>query len=85
VFISASADWTVKIWEHTSKIPIMTFDLGLAVADVDWAPYSSTVFAAVTADLTCRVYDLSIDKHAELCKSKILRRGRLTKVSFNPS
>jgi len=29
---------------------MFTFDLGSAVGDVAWAPYSSTVFAAVTAD-----------------------------------
>lgn len=28
----------------------MTFDLNNAVGDVAWAPYSSTVFAAVTTD-----------------------------------
>ena len=33
-----------------SRDPIFTFDLGSAVGDVAWAPYSSTVFAAVTAD-----------------------------------
>lgn len=30
--------------------PVFTFDLGCAVGDVSWAPYSSTIFAAVTAD-----------------------------------
>ena len=29
---------------------MFTFDLNSAVGDVAWAPYSSTVFAAVTAD-----------------------------------
>jgi dynein intermediate chain 1, axonemal len=50
VFISCSADWTVKIWEHGSPLPVLSFDLGCAVGDVAWAPYSSTVFAAVTSD-----------------------------------
>ena len=50
VFLSASADWTVKLWDHDNPKPIMTFDLGSSVGDVAWAPYSSTVFAAVTAD-----------------------------------
>jgi dynein intermediate chain 1 len=50
VFISCSADWTVKIWDHNSPTPILSFDLGNAVGDVAWAPYSSTVFAAVTSD-----------------------------------
>jgi dynein intermediate chain 1 len=50
VFISCSADWTVKIWDHNVAHPILSFDLGNAVGDVAWAPYSSTVFAAVTSD-----------------------------------
>lgn len=50
VFISCSADWTVKIWDHNYPNPILSFDLGNAVGDVAWAPYSSTVFAAVTSD-----------------------------------
>ena len=33
-----------------AREPVFTFDLGSAVGDVAWAPYSSTVFAAVTAD-----------------------------------
>lgn len=49
-FLSASADWTVKLWDHNESKPIMTFDLNSAVGDVAWAPYSSTVFAAVTTD-----------------------------------
>ena len=30
--------------------PVFTFDLNCSVRDVAWAPYSSTVFAAVTTD-----------------------------------
>ena len=30
--------------------PMFTFDLNNSVGDVAWAPYASTVFAAVTAD-----------------------------------
>ncbi|XP_053313961.1 dynein axonemal intermediate chain 1 isoform X2 [Spea bombifrons] len=50
VFITCSSDWTVKIWEHNVKSPVFVFDLNAAVGDVVWAPYSSTVFAAVTTD-----------------------------------
>lgn len=50
VFISCSADWTVKIWDHNLSQPVSSFDLGNAVGDVAWSPYSSTVFAAVTSD-----------------------------------
>lgn len=43
-FISASADWTVKIWDSKTPSPIMSFDLGTSVVDAVWAPYSSTGF-----------------------------------------
>ena len=33
VFLSSSADWTVKIWDHTQKQPLMSFDLGNAVGN----------------------------------------------------
>lgn len=50
VFISCSADWTVKVWDHNVSQPILSFDLDNAVGDVAWSHYSSTVFAAVTSD-----------------------------------
>ena len=36
---------------------MFTFDLNSSVGDVAWAPYSSTVFAAVTADGKVRPLD----------------------------
>jgi dynein intermediate chain 1 len=50
VFLTASADWTVKLWNHNEATSIMTFDLNSPVGDVAWSPYSSTVFAAITAE-----------------------------------
>lgn len=41
----------------------MTFDLNTSVTDVQWAPYSSTVFCTVTNDGRLRVYDLAVNKH----------------------
>jgi len=68
-FISASADWTVRIWD--SKIPtqIMCFDLNMIVVDAVWAPYSSTVFACATMEKVF-VYDLDIVKHTKLAEQK---------------
>jgi len=85
VFLSCSADWTVKLWDHNLPHPIMSFDLGNAVGDIAWAPYSSTVFAAVTSDGKVHVFDLAENKHEPLCEQKVVKRAKLTHVQFNRS
>lgn len=62
------------------------FDLGSPVGDVAWAPYSSTVFAAVTADGRVHVYDLSVNKYEPLCNQLVLskKKAKLTHLAFNP-
>jgi dynein intermediate chain 1 len=85
VFISASADWTVKIWDHRCKSSLMSFDLNNAVGDVAWAPFSSTVFVAVTADGKVNVFDLNENKHEPLCDQKAVKKSKLTHVNFNPT
>mmetsp|Transcript_18991 Transcript_18991/g.33423 ORF Transcript_18991/g.33423 Transcript_18991/m.33423 type:complete len:714 (+) Transcript_18991:248-2389(+) len=83
IFISCSADWTVKIWDHKSSQCILHFDLGNAVGGVCWSPYSSTVFAAVTTDGKVYVFDLSQNKREPLCAQKVVKRARLTNAAFN--
>ncbi|XP_061172173.1 dynein intermediate chain 2, ciliary-like isoform X1 [Saccostrea echinata] len=102
IYITCSADWTVKIWEVSSKTtadrsegtqveaqtkkPLFTFDLNNSVGDVAWAPYSSTVFAAVTADGKMFVYDLNINKYEPLCEQMVAqkKKTKLTHIEFNP-
>jgi len=83
IFISASADWTAKIWDAKyPKCPIMSFDLNTQVVDVAWAPYSSTVFALATLEKVC-IYDLSINKYSNLAEQKYWKPSQLTNISFN--
>ncbi|VDO13688.1 unnamed protein product [Rodentolepis nana] len=86
IFITCSADWTVKIWHQDKKDPLFIFDLGSPVGDVAWAPYSSTVFAAVTNDGHAHIYDLNVNKYAPLCHQLIVKKknSKLTQVAFNP-
>jgi len=85
-FLSCSADWTIKMWTMDCKRPIITFDLGNQVGDIEWAPYSSTVFAAVTSEGQqgkLYVYDLDQNKHTFLCETPTTKRAKALHVAFN--
>lgn len=84
VFLSCSADWTVKLWKKDSARPLMKFDLQDSVGDVVWSPYSSTVFAAVTTNGKVLVYDLNKNKNEPLCTQGVVKNAKLTRVCFNP-
>jgi dynein intermediate chain 1 len=82
-FISASADWTVRIWDATyPNSQVMLFDMGMIVVDATWAPYSSTVFACATLEKV-HVYNVDLDKHSSLAERKPVKNPKLTNVSFN--
>lgn len=85
VFLSASADWTVKLWHAGRDVgAIMTFDMHTSVGDIAWAPYSSTVFAVCTSDGKVSVFDIAQQKYKPMCQQKIVKKARLTKIVFNP-
>ena len=71
----------------THRDPLFVFDLGAPVGDVAWAPYSSTVFAAVTSDGNVHIYDLNVNKYEPLCLQMVAqkKRTKLTHVAFNPT
>lgn len=50
VFLSSSADWSLKIWQQGKDRALLSFDLHSPVQDACWAPFCSTMFAAVTSD-----------------------------------
>ncbi|TRY67482.1 hypothetical protein TCAL_05969 [Tigriopus californicus] len=85
IFITCASEWMIKIWDHNSRKPLFMFDLNSQVGDVAWAPYSSTVFAAVTIDGKVHVFDLHVDKYHPVCSQPIIprKKARLNHVSFN--
>lgn len=83
IFITCSADWTVKLWLKSSTQPLLTFDAGDAVGDVAWAPYSSTVFAAVTSNGKVLVFDLHKNKREPLCIQTVVKNAKLTHIVFH--
>ena len=85
VFISASADWTVRLWHEDYPEALAIFELGQAVGDVSWAPYSSTVFAAITADGFVHFYDLNVNRQDRILHQKVTKKSKLTQIAFNRS
>jgi dynein intermediate chain 1 len=82
IFVSSSADWTVKVWSCTKSL-LCSFDMSHAVGDVDWSPFSSCIFAAVNANGEIYMFDLHTNRFREVCIQKIISKGKLTKVCFN--
>jgi dynein intermediate chain 1 len=85
VFVTSSADWTVKVWSTTNSTPLCSFDLGSAVGDVDWSPVSSSIFVAVNSDGVLYGYDLDINRYKEMTCQRIISKGRLTRVALSRS
>jgi len=83
VFLSCSADWTVKLWDHMRPAALLSFDLNNQVGDVAWTPWSATTFAACTADGKVHVFDLNENKNEALCEQKVVRKAKCTKLAFN--
>lgn len=84
VFATASADWTVKIWEDNNSKPALKLDLGSPVMDIQWQPASAGVFACATGSGKVVLYDLTVSRHEPACEQRVVKRARLTCLAFNP-
>lgn len=62
IFLSASADWSVKVWRMNSKAAVMTFDLGQAIVDIGWSPFNSAVFICLSLE-KLHVFDLGTNRY----------------------
>lgn len=83
IFLSCSADWTIKMWDKEITRPLKTFDQGNAVGDIEWAPYSSTVFAGVTQNGELLIWDLNENKQKALCRQPASKKANALHVTFN--
>lgn len=85
IFASCGGDWRVKVWEDMRSEPLFVFDLGASVGDVKWAPYSSTVFAAVTSEGKVFVFDLNVNKYKPIAIQAVVskKKNKLTRLAFN--
>ena len=74
----------VLIMPYARK-PLFTFDVNAPVGDVAWAPYSSTIFAAVTMDGKVHIFDMSMDRYKPVCVQSVVprRKAHLNHIAFN--
>ncbi|KAI8509554.1 WD repeat-containing protein 78 [Branchiostoma belcheri] len=60
IFLSCSADWSVRLWSHDLTSPAINFFSSTrSVYDVCWSPASSTVFGCVNEGAV-EIWDLSV-------------------------
>ncbi|CAG2202637.1 WD repeat-containing protein 78 [Mytilus edulis] len=83
VFLSCSADWSVRLWHQERFSPVLTFlSSTKPVYDVAWSPKSATVFACVTEN-SVEVWDLNMSTLDPLIKSNPTSGAKQTTVSFS--
>merc|ERR1711879_167766 len=61
----------------------MSYDLGQAMVDVVWSPFSASVFVALSLEKTY-VYDLRVDRHSRIGENKPVK-SKCTNLAFNPA
>jgi len=87
VYATCATDWQIKIWrQEQNDQPLQIYDFAPnIVTHFQWAPYSSTILAAVTSDGQLYIYDINVDRYKPIFKDYILEvyEGQLTYVTFH--
>jgi len=83
IFLSCSADWTIKLWKEDKTKPILSFhSCTKSVNDICWSPWSSTVFACVN-DSAVEVWDLAQSTLDAVYTINPTSGAKQTSVSFS--
>ncbi|KAL8430589.1 hypothetical protein Efla_000534 [Eimeria flavescens] len=83
IFLSASADWRVMLWDDRLHQSIAIFDYGTPVCDVAWAPYNSTQFAALTTSGMLHLHDLCENRRLPILSQKVCADVACARLCFN--
>lgn len=62
IFLTCSYDWTIKIWNTKNFKPILTcksMNKSSQINDIEWSPFTSTIFACVIDDGAIEIWDLA--------------------------
>ncbi|KAK4320989.1 hypothetical protein Pmani_008158 [Petrolisthes manimaculis] len=78
LFLSASLDWSLKIWLQHCLTPLVVVDCGGSVAGASWSPYNTSVVVAVTEDCCAHVFDLFARRCRPVCVQPLAQRRPLS-------
>lgn len=87
VFLSCSADWSVRLWQRGApEATSVLQSASCAVRSAVWSPHSSTVIASIS-DATVDVWDLSVKSQDPIITMDLTVSGDslLSCVSFSPT
>lgn len=82
IFLSCSADWSIRLWHQDRTTPILTFhSTTKMVHDLSWSPRSSTVFTVVNEGAV-EVWDLAQSTLDAVITATPTSGAKLTSVTF---
>lgn len=72
VFLTCSADWTIKIWQQNESRPVLDLKCSSneSVVDCCWSPFDSCIFASSSESGVLSVWNLEINKKDAIINEK---------------
>jgi dynein intermediate chain 1 len=82
IFLSCSADWSIKVWHYKTVQAILVFDFQCPIGSIAWSPWCSTIFSAVSVQGDILFYDLNRDRKSYIFK-KDYQKIAINHIVFN--